>query len=300
MAYASNVSRLQDTLQNLTSEKANDLSELEQKYQSQQMEYSEKENRDMSEGSEYQNIGLSTLQGVIGVKGLKATVGKAKEAVGKVKDTITDLQDKGESLINKARATGNDMVGSARGQVEEMAQQAQNRVRTALGGDTKELIRRPTTLTQAEPPSATSLQADYDPLSSSPALEQAEGRTLQSVKNPLFGGNDVADGSSMAEAGESVAETGEKEAGSAILDAVAEGSALDALPVIGEGAAIVGGLVAVGEGLYHLFHKQKAPTPPAPPSVSEFQAPKLLTQKFTDAVPSIDTSVDRSGAVMNF
>ena len=68
----------------------------------------------------------------------------------------------------------------------------------------------------------------------------------------------------------------------------------DVLASTGEIGLAVGGLVAIGEGLYHLFHEpsSKAKTPSAP----ELVAPVTLTQKYSSALPSVDNSIDRSGA----
>tara|TARA_R110002012_G_scaffold237919_1_gene411668 strand:- start:4736 stop:5656 length:921 start_codon:yes stop_codon:yes gene_type:complete len=89
------------------------------------------------------------------------------------------------------------------------------------------------------------------------------------------------------------AEGGEALAGFATTDAV-----LGAVPVIGEVALAVGGLVAIGDGIYHLFHHPKAPpTQAAPPPV---QAPTSMIAKYSLALPSVDSSVDRAASVGSF
>jgi len=302
MAYSSNVARLQDTLENLTQEKSDNIQDLEKKFEDQQNEYSEREARDKAEGSEYQDIGIGSLQGIIGVKGIKSAVGKAKSTVEKAKKTVTDLQDRSEELLNKARATGSDFLGEARGQVEELAQQAQGRVRNLLG---KTPSMKDVMPTEKEASTLFDTEEDgqnYNAGEDIPALE-SKGRVLQSVENPVFEGNtpESALGGSLEEAGEGLAKKSASSIGSTILDSLPEASeVLDAIPVIGEGTAIVGGLVTLVEGLYHIFKHDKAPKPPAPPGVQTLQAPNLLTQKFSDAVPSMDTATDRSGAIMNF
>lgn len=73
---------------------------------------------------------------------------------------------------------------------------------------------------------------------------------------------------------------------------------LGAIPGIGEVALALGGLVAIGEGIYHLFHHPKAPA--APPEMAPLQAPQALLQKYSAALPSVDSSVDRSASVSSF
>ena len=81
-----------------------------------------------------------------------------------------------------------------------------------------------------------------------------------------------------AEAGAEGAAAG-VEAGLGTADAV-----LGAVPVLGELALAVSGFVAIGEGLYHLFHPEKKPPPP--PTASPVLAPHGLTQKYALALPS--------------
>ena len=89
----------------------------------------------------------------------------------------------------------------------------------------------------------------------------------------------------------------EKGATSGLGDLVA-----GAIPVVGEGILAVAGLVSIGEGIYHLFHhKTKQPTVSsvstdnlvAPPSQS-------LTQKYSMALPSIDSASEQSASVSSF
>tara|TARA_R110002074_G_scaffold5024_2_gene24718 strand:+ start:2637 stop:3746 length:1110 start_codon:yes stop_codon:yes gene_type:complete len=73
---------------------------------------------------------------------------------------------------------------------------------------------------------------------------------------------------------------------------------LGAIPGVGEIALALGGLVAIGEGIYHLFHHPKAPA--APPEIAPLQAPQALLQKYSAALPSVDSSVDRAASVSSF
>jgi len=111
-----------------------------------------------------------------------------------------------------------------------------------------------------------------------------------------FGGGVPEVASGLADAGiEAGAEVAGVEAGGELAAGV-----LGAIPVVGEGALILGGAFALGDSLYHLF-KHKDTTPPvAPPPVSSLMAPPQLTSKFADAIPSFDTATDRSGASSAF
>ncbi len=101
-------------------------------------------------------------------------------------------------------------------------------------------------------------------------------------------------GSAGAEGAEAGAEAGgEALAGLGTADAV-----LGSIPVIGEVALAISGLVGIGEGIYHLFHPQDKPPPPKPNA--PIQAPHNLTQKYAMALPSVDNAVDRSGAITSF
>jgi len=73
---------------------------------------------------------------------------------------------------------------------------------------------------------------------------------------------------------------------------------LGAIPIVGEAALAVGGLVAIGEGIYHLFHHPKAP--PGPQTQAPLQIPQALTQKYSSALPSVDAAVDRGGGYSSF
>lgn len=104
-----------------------------------------------------------------------------------------------------------------------------------------------------------------------------------------------ADAGAGAEAG---AETGVAGAEGGVEGALTAGDAvLGAIPVVGEIGLFVGGLVALGEGLYHLFHPDKAPKPPPKP---QLQIPHQLASKMTSALPSYDASADSSGSMSSF
>ena len=90
---------------------------------------------------------------------------------------------------------------------------------------------------------------------------QAIGQKGQAIKG-LFGSGTKSAAQTGADAGADAATT--LADGSAELTAFTTGDlALGAVPVVGEFALAAGGLVALGEGIYHLFEKPSAPKAPA-------------------------------------
>jgi len=93
----------------------------------------------------------------------------------------------------------------------------------------------------------------------------------------------------IKETGEDIAETageGLGEAGGEALGA----TILSAIPVVGEVGLAVGGLVAIGEGIYHLFHHPHAPQVNTP--IKSSLVPQSVQQKYANALPSFDSSSD--------
>lgn len=126
-----------------------------------------------------------------------------------------------------------------------------------------------------------------------------KGQQLKSFFNRSAGdtAGDAAGGeaATAAAAGTDAAAAG----GSGVATTFTTGEAvLGAIPGVGEIALAVGGLVAIGEGIYHLFHHPKAPA--APPEIAPLQAPQQLLMKYSAALPSVDSSVDRAASVSSF
>ena len=71
-----------------------------------------------------------------------------------------------------------------------------------------------------------------------------------------------------------------------------------AVPIIGEVALGISGIVALGDGIAHLFDKPDSPSPP--PLVAPALAPVSLTAKYASALPSSDNSMDRGASSMSF
>ena len=74
-----------------------------------------------------------------------------------------------------------------------------------------------------------------------------------------------------------------------------------AIPIVGEAVLGVAGLVSIGEGIYHLFHhKDKQPVVNTLPTGGVAQPSNNLTQKYSLALPSIDTASEQSASVSSF
>ena len=139
---------------------------------------------------------------------------------------------------------------------------------------------------------------------------QARGQSIregfQNVKNTVSSvGDEVGQqvGKTAANVGEKVGEeaganVGEDLAGMATTDAI-----LGGIPLLGEAALGITGLVSIGEGLYHLFHhSSKPPPPPNLPQVhlAASNPSAGLTQKFSMSLPSLDSSAEPSASTMSF
>jgi hypothetical protein len=96
------------------------------------------------------------------------------------------------------------------------------------------------------------------------------------------------------DAAEGAAETG----GELATELTGTDALLGAVPVVGEVALAVSGVVALGEGIYHLFHKPEAPPPPK--LIAPVQAPTALLAKYAAALPSSDNSLDRGASSVSF
>ena len=114
---------------------------------------------------------------------------------------------------------------------------------------------------------------------------------LPSTKPPAGGGDDDANplDADLPPAPEAPAI---EEGGGFLGDFLSSDAAAAAIPVVGEAAAFVGGLVAIGEGIYHLFHPPHKKLPPAP--IAGTQIPQSAQAKYANALPSFDSSSDNA------
>jgi len=105
-----------------------------------------------------------------------------------------------------------------------------------------------------------------------------------------LGGSILKKGANLVkQAGEDFAETAGEGLGEAGGEAFGA-TILSAIPVVGEIGLAVGGIVAIGEGIYHLFHHPHAPQVNSPIKAS--LVPQSVQQKYANALPSFDSSSD--------
>ena len=80
------------------------------------------------------------------------------------------------------------------------------------------------------------------------------------------------------------------EGGGFLADLGLSEAATAAIPVLGEATAFIGGLVAIGEGIAHLFHPPAKKMPTAP--IAGSLVPQSVQSKYANALPSFDSSSD--------
>ena len=224
-----------------------------------------------------------------------------------------------QALGGEARNTGGDAeisgagnLGDAGGAVRAGVQTAQQTAQT-VADDASQAVRSGITAVKA------GVQTAQEGASYASQLGQKAFTSLaqrgQSIKQGFQNVKDFISKtpSELEDAGQTLAEQAGKtvakgaveagvdtgvETGLATSDAI-----LGAVPVLGEVALGITGLVSVGEGLYHLFHhKDKAPSAPGLPSTGLPTSDPTagLTQKFASALPSIDSSAEVSASSMSF
>jgi len=215
-------------------------------------------------------VGLPIIsKGITAIKNVKGLISRGKDAV----DAVSE---------------------QARGLLSDATESATNAAEGLMSRATASAQRLMTGATDAATSAATDAQSSASSYASgvSDTIESAAG----TAETSFGGGTPEIATDALADAG--VEATGE--AASGILADVGLDAVVGAIPVVGEAALIAGGVVTLGDSLYHLF-KHKDTTPPvAPPAVASLMAPPQLTSKFADAIPSFDTAIDRSGASSAF
>ena len=111
--------------------------------------------------------------------------------------------------------------------------------------------------------------------------------------DPAMGGDETTGANLGADAAEEGAGAGAEAGGSALGDVA--GAALDAVPFIGEAAAVIQGLIGIGEGIAHLFDPD--PPKPKPPPVRIGGTP--ITAKFAAALPDADAAMEDTAGSMS-
>jgi len=333
MAYASNVAKLQDSLENLTAGKVQSLSDLEEAYQSRQNTYAEEESIDKAKGGEYQSIGIGLGQGELTIRGFQIAkkrgiqklgelTGELEEKAKPIKEAVKKLGDVQESAfgtVNDLADASDNLYQGVVGTANELASNVGDFMRDPVGGISR-MLRQPTA-NEIENP-AFEGEGSYDGREDAQADDEedvfhdapesiqphvGETNPSESIEMDSFNANDIDTGNTISDAvagtetSDALATTTGADVGADIVSALPEAAAVtDLIPGVGEAALAATALVGIGEGLYHLFKHHKKPTAPVPPTAQSFEAPTMLTQKFSSAIPSLDTAIDRSGAMTNF
>ena len=112
------------------------------------------------------------------------------------------------------------------------------------------------------------------------------------------GGDGAGAGGDGAGAGADAGANAAVDGGEAATELTLSDAVFGAVPIIGEVALGISGIVALGDGIAHLFDKPDSPSPP--PLVAPALAPVSLTAKYASALPSADSSMDRGASSMSF
>ena len=294
--YASNVDRINDQIRSLGAKDFDSKEEMgQQLVADQKASATEKTQEYMDKWKEVSEAGGEDLAGVLGIRGLYKTYQKAKSVYQKYKSASeqqtkpqeTTTPQEGEQEIGEdSHIIDAEEEAPEPKELQDFSQpseEPESLQETRFGEDITDVPQtKPpaTSLSTSEPPAETSVQKSI--------IEQDPESTA-----------DLA-----GEAGETAAETAGETAGETIAAAagdlgIAE-AATAAIPVVGEAAAVIGGLVAIGEGLYHLFHKphHSAPKPPAP--VAPVPTSQLFTSKINAGLPTTDSGVDMAASATLF
>tara|TARA_R110001599_G_scaffold766_4_gene3830 strand:+ start:190 stop:1227 length:1038 start_codon:yes stop_codon:yes gene_type:complete len=147
--------------------------------------------------------------------------------------------------------------------------------------------------------------SDPAPQSTAPApvqdLDEPEDKFEDAPEEPIAGETENL----VEQATKQTAETATKDIGEGLVEKGLTSGVGDlvagAIPVVGEGILAVAGLVSIGEGIYHLFHhKSKQPVVSTVATGAMPSAPSNLTQKYSLALPSIDSASEASASVSSF
>lgn len=339
MSYGSRIASVQDALQNITQSQFSNIDEVEQKYKDQVAKTQVENQKKTVEGEVLEGLGVpTTIAGITSyAKGLLAKrLGQSSEETGQETGQEDD-GDVGDDAIDAVDAVDVGDAGDMSTQAANLLgksggeMQGENIEMQSMGGNIDDAVDAGQTAETSFSVTGAGSNAASGSIGDQlqPMRDAMQARNQGNQGNQGYQGNqaddeseeewdvdygaDEDDGTQMQsmggdaddESGEGADEAGEAEEsgegiGESVLDDIGESSLADLIPGIGQGLAIVGGLVGLGEGLYHVFHHKSAPPVPAPPVVAGFQPPSQLTQKFADAVPSIDTAVNRSGSIGAF
>lgn len=159
---------------------------------------------------------------------------------------------------------------------------------------TKTIIEKPTSITEED------LAADpFQTYSGGKTLSSSFTRISKPSENSLSTADDLATQtsanvkSSVTSALDDVGTDAVAEAGSDLGSFFTADAVASAIPVVGEAAAAIGGLVAIGTGIGELF-SHKTQTPQIRPTA--ISLPTQLTSKYSDSIPSVDGTIQRAAS----
>ena len=282
MSYGDNVIGTEDRFQSLLGGNIEDYNQTAGLIKEQQQE---KQEESLDKWKTTEGLGGD----LVGVAVAAPIVAKGIKAIKNVKGLISRGKDVVDSVSEQARGLLSDATESATNAAEGLMSRATASAQRLLTGATDAQSAASSAATDAQSAASSYASGVSDTIESSAGTAETS-----------FGGGvpEVAGG--LADAGVEAGAAAGAEAGAELTGGLIGEAVLGAIPVVGEGALILGGAFALGDSLYHLF-KHKDTTPPvAPPPVGSLMAPPQLTSKFADAVPSFDTATDRSGASSAF
>ncbi len=293
--YASNADRVNDQIRSLSTKDFDSKEEMGQQLVANEKASSlEKSQEYLDKWKEVQDSGGEDLAGILGVRGLYKTYQGTKSVYNKYKSSSNQETKPQEATEEATEEAGEDShIVDAEEEAEsepkeledfsEPSGEAESLQETRFGEDI-------TDVPQTKPPT-TSISTDEAPTETSVQKSIIE----QDPENMEDLAGETAD-TTAVEAGETAATAaGEATAGLGIGEAVTA-----AIPVVGEAAAVIGGLVAIGDGLYHLFHKPHHSAPKPPPAVAPVPTSQLFTNKLSAGLPSTDSGLDTAASATLF
>lgn len=274
--YANNVAKLQNQLQSLQQDQITSTDQLQadatDSYNSKMDDYVDK-------WKTIQDAGGEELAAMLGVKGVV-------KGTQKLYGIYQNLKGSGSSVPDDANVENmGDAVEEATkgGSTADVPMPSSS---TAPLPDSDSTVVKSTSYDMARPTEA-DLEADpFQPTANQPVSSSF-------VTGGTSDGGTAASGAAGDLVGDAVADTA-PEVASGLSGFLTVDSVVSAIPVVGEIAAGVGGLVAIGDAIYHLFHKPSdKPSVPTPPPLN---APTQVTQQYSSALPSTDASTQRAAS----
>lgn len=322
--YASNADRVNDQIRSLSAKDFDSKEAMgQQLVADQKASTTEKTKEYLDKWKDVQEIGDEDLAGVLGVRGLYKTTKEAKAIYDKYKssseqqtkpqETTGDPEEEvaEDSHIIDAEEPGDTIRGFGISE-EEAGQLFEDQPPTAPSAEPEY-----TRLAREADENLDDIQWFDRNVSADPSIRKSAVKLVGGEQKPVDETAEAPtteapapkqDPESMedlaGDAGKTTADDVGEAAGEALASAagdlgVAE-AATAAIPVVGEAAAVIGGLVAIGDGIYHLFHKPHHSTPKPPPPVAPIPTSQLFSSKLSAGLPSTDSGLDMPASATLF